>query len=98
MPLSAPDTYSLWRAIEPVVDFPSADEERTRELGRAWADIGAGILAASPDVKDLPEGIWTDEAGRMYAERITALKASAKQIGDRMARLGWLASAYGEDV
>ena len=31
MPLSEPDLYSLWRAIEPVVDFPSADEDRPAE-------------------------------------------------------------------
>ena len=98
MPLAEPDFYSLWRAVESAVDWPTADEDRTVELGRAWSDLGAVFRAAARNIEDLPAGAWTDQAGQMYADRITALRTSASGVGDRMARLGALADAYGNDV
>jgi hypothetical protein len=99
MPIVEPFEFELWEAVLfGGVYWPSADEGRVIELGRAWSNLGAGFRAAATDIKDLPTGAWTDDAGRMYAEQITSLRSSVLRTGDRMSRLGWLADAYGKDV
>lgn len=93
-----PNTFGLWAAVQAGAHWPLGDEDRMRELGRAWNDAGATFEHGGASMGVNVTSAWPDSAGGMFGSKVTAQQNTTIGAGQAMRRLGELATGYGDDL